>query len=113
MPKDSNPDCPLLQQFAHDLKIAGLRERTQESYGTVLRKFNESCKKPLIKFLMKIFASNTSKSTWLKVLVTLTVNLVRVIELEACQPESKRRAQCVERKNTTKNEILDSLTGIQ
>lgn len=47
MPKDSNPDCPLLQQFAQDLKIAGLSERTQESYCRVMRKFNEACKKPL------------------------------------------------------------------
>lgn len=47
MSRDSNPDCPLLQQFAQDLKIAGLSERTQESYCRVLRKFNEACKKPL------------------------------------------------------------------
>lgn len=47
MSRDSNPDCPLLQQFAQDLKIAGLSERTQESYCRVMRKFNEACKKPL------------------------------------------------------------------
>lgn len=45
MPRDSNPTCPLLQQFAQDLKIAGLRERKQESYCRVLRKFTDACKK--------------------------------------------------------------------
>jgi len=45
MSKDSNPSCPLLQQFTQDLKIAGLSERTQESYCRVLRKFTEACKK--------------------------------------------------------------------
>lgn len=45
MSRDSNPTCPLLQQFAQDLKIAGLRERTQESYCRVLRKFTDACKK--------------------------------------------------------------------
>lgn len=45
MSRDSNPTCPLLQQFAQDLKIAGLSEITQEFYCRVTRKFTEACKK--------------------------------------------------------------------
>lgn len=36
---DLKPTCPVLQQFSEDLKIAGLSERTQESYCRALRKF--------------------------------------------------------------------------
>ncbi|MBL8868605.1 MAG: transposase, partial [Planctomycetaceae bacterium] len=34
--------------------------------------------------------------TWLKMLVTLTINLVYVIEVGASQPEPKRKAQCTD-----------------
>lgn len=44
MSRDSNPDCPLLQQFAQDFKIAGLSERTRESYCRATRKFTDACK---------------------------------------------------------------------
>jgi hypothetical protein len=34
--------------------------------------------------------------SWLKMLVTLTLNLVYVIEIGASQPEPKRKAQCTD-----------------
>lgn len=42
MTKNLNPSCPVLQRFFEDLKLAGLSERTPQSYCRVLRDFSET-----------------------------------------------------------------------
>lgn len=41
MSKDLNPLSPILIRFQQDLKLNGLSERTQESYGRAVRKFSD------------------------------------------------------------------------
>ena len=41
MSKDKNPQCPFVQRFAEDLKLALKSQRTVQSYRRALRKLSE------------------------------------------------------------------------
>ena len=41
MSKDKNPQCPFIQRFAEDLKLARKSDRTVQSYCRALRKLSE------------------------------------------------------------------------
>ena len=41
MSKDKNPQCPFIQRFAEDLKLARKSDRTVQSYCRALRRLSE------------------------------------------------------------------------
>ncbi len=76
MSKDKKPQCPFIQRFAEDLKLAGKADRTVQAYCRALRKLCEHLGKDpseaseedirnYLLFITKRRSGVPAQSTWL------------------------------------------------